>query len=1277
MTIAFSRRPQRLGLGTTTATSRVLPATSSFRISAPFPSSGQQAIGRELPLKPTLLQGTSLAHQFRQFTKLAYLLVRPVIRPLAWRTRSFLLREMSQSMGEMRLAQDAVARNLQSLVAHSHGLADVLAAGGQLQAGGLTGGRPHLVRLRRKVHQFHAGSAAGDAITNAMLMLQRQLRMMGYESEIFVESLGAGLEGKLQRIDALPMHDDHVLLVHHSMGHACFSQVAASPAPKILIYHNITPADLLGHNVHMQRASELGRRQLVQWGTHVVAALADSVFNGMELRHLGFPCVLESTLLFDVEVLRQQVLRHVRQTDAPFTVLFVGRVTPSKGQAELVDAFAAFAQRWRGHSTRPIRLVLAGAEQSCSSTYGKDLESRVRGHGLGGDVVLTGKLSDDALHACYAQADLYVSLSQHEGFGVPLVEAMAHGVPVLALAVGAVAATLGPAAELLHDTSPETVAEAIFALACDPQRLSEVAKSQHAMLETWSLERHLPALHRALALAGAAPIAVPETRDTIIANLAFTIAGHVNGSYSLAAVNRRLALSLEAAHPGRVRLLPIEAGRPASLTDVPAEDRADFAAFAARHRQQGSAVVKIFQHYPLLTPEPDDTALAMLFWEESVLPQHMVHRLNTSYRGVLAPTDSVARALFESGVHVPVRVVGFAPELTAYAALGNERRARPAIRSRYTFLHVSSCFPRKGVDALLSAWARAFRATDPVRLVIKGFPNPHNDIAARIARLRSDDPEIAEIILVDDDIDACSLLDLYRQADAMVLPTRGEGFNIPAAEAMVAGLHLIVTAHGGHMDFCADDDANVRLVSYRMAPAASHLAAPHAMWAEPDPEDLLAALQEAVSRSPVVQAAPVALLQRLNSANWAHRIADATAEILLQPPSPSLRMAWVSPWQVRCGVAEYSSHLLGGFPKGCFAASHLPLVLTDQRPALQQVATQRLRIQSAFRLGDEASVPGLVSAIAADEPDVLVVQHQPGLLPWPALAELLEQQALVRRCTVVTLHNVRDLLHSGPGIRERVGSALAGITRVVVHAVGDVSLLQDLGVNNAVWLPHGSTLGPKPRPPAQMPSGAAPMIGTTGFVLPHKQINRLITATGMLRRAWPKIRLRLVTAAHPDPTSEQEMASCERLIAELGLTEIVEWHVAFEPNERVLSLLSECDLIVMPYAPTRESSSGAVRQAIASGVPTIVSDLPLFDDLGAAVERLPQTTPEAIARGVATLLRDPLARAGLQDSGQAWLAAHDWSVIGDRLHGMLAALHAEHRRQGTLDAEYDHHAPMR
>ncbi len=1227
------------------------PAAAAPADAAPAPMARFQ-----VPWRPdTSAQVGHLKGRARQAGLAGWKLVRPVVRPLLWRLRTFMTAPLQREIQGLRSEHAETLRTV----------AGIAATGGL--AARTESGRPAAAALRaaggaalRRVHQFHSGSATADAVTNAMLLLRSLLRAAGYDSEIFVEHLDPALADDLFPLEAIPRHGDYVLIVHHSMGHGVFDRIAALPAPKLLFYHNITPPALLAGAPEMAAAAAEGRRQLAAWRRHVVAAVADSAFNALELHGLGYDVVLECPLLLDVDALRARVAAGAAPTRAatpPFTVLFVGRIVDSKAQDELIDAFAAF----RAGFGQPCRLVLIGRGSPPAVAA---LRARADRHGLGAAVELPGVVSDDALHAAFAAADLYVSLSHHEGFGVPLVEAMAHGVPVLAWPAGAVPFTLGNAGVLLHDRAPPAVAEAMLALARDPARRAALAEAGRRRLDAFALDRVRPVLQAALSFAGAAPPLPAGLREALDANLHLTVTGHVNGSYSLAAVNRRIALLAEAERPGQVRLLPVEEGRPASMDEAPADEIATLRALAARPAPPTGPDVVLSQHWPVLPPpHRGDLPLALVVWEETAVPADMIRAL-AAFRGVLAETPSVARALLDSGVTVPVAVCGFAPDLTRFAALA-ERRAPRAAGRPTTILHVSSCFPRKGLDVLLAAWAAAFRATDNVRLVIKSFPNPHNDAAAQIATLRARHPDLAPIELIDRDLDPDALLALYRDADAMVLPSRGEGFNMPAAEAIAAGLALVVTGFGGQMAFC-DIPGAARLLHFRLRPSASHLAASGALWAEPDVEDLVAALRALPADIADPQAmatrraARDAVLARFDPTLWLQGLRSLAIDLLLAPPARPRRLAWVSSWRVACGIATYSRALLGAFADHPgFAARH-PVVLCDTRT---WTANDELAIRgtASWKVGDAAGGAGLALAVAAEDPDILVVQHQPGLIPFPALADLLEHPALRRRVVVVMLHSTEELQAAPTDQRTRVVAALHRAARVLVHTRSDLDTLQDLGLlERATLLPHGLPSPRPPRPTRDLPSDAAPVIGCHGFVLPGKGMTVLIEAAARLRASWPGLRLRMVTALFPADISKAELEECRALADRLGIADAIEWHTEFLSPARVLDLLEASDVIALPYQSSRESASGALRMAVASGVPVAVTGLRLFEDAGDAVSRLPSVTPAGVAEGLAALLRDRAAREQVQRAAQDWLRRDNWDAVAARLQAMLLALAAAH-----------------
>ena len=1100
------------------------------------------------------------------------------------------------------------------------------------------------VRPRTTIHQYHAGSASGDAITNSMLLTRQRLRDLGYESEIFVSFREPALAHELRLAEDLPRHEHYILIVRHSMGFDAFDAVASIPAPKILLYHNITPPDLLQGDASLQRHAVLGREQLKQWRPLVCSSLADSEYNAIELRALGFYPVQVCNTLFDADALLARAAATPKLKDPDrFTILFVGRVVRSKGQTELLDVFAAFRNRYR----RPCRLVLAGRHGGPQDAYLAAVEARIKEYRIADDVVLTGPVSDDELHGYYASADVYLSMSRHEGFGVPLIEAMAHDLPVLALPVAAVPYTLSGTGGLLVDDTIDGIVDRLLQLAEQEEHQVALVARQRVALERVRWDRHQDMLLLALSAAGAAPPGVTGTKN-VLSLMTITVAGHVNGSYSLAVINRTLARALNVARPGDVRLAPVEGGATVDLSGVPLGELAEVEALVARPKPVTAPHVIISQHYPVYVPtEPGDLKLAYFFWEESLIPLDTINVLNANFGGVLAPTVFVAKTLIDSGLAIPVRVVGFAPRLEAYEALDAARRA--AVARPFTFLHVSSGFPRKGVDVLLAAYARAFRSSDQVHLIIKVFPNPHNTVAHQIKAWQAAHRDAPAVTLIDQDIADKEMLSLYRQADAVVLPTRGEGFNIPAAEAIAARLPLIVTGYSGHLDFC---DEAVRLLAFNFAPSGSHFAASGSLWVEPDVDDLTTALGDAVSGG-VLRSKPTRLL---DARSYAEGVIKAAADLLVLAPAPPLRIGWVSSWGVRCGVAEYSRHLLEAMLATGEAGEIT--VLCDQRTPGKARESIDVIVRSCWELGLPSGAPPLARAVAQADPDILVIQHQPGLIGWNALAELLDSASLTSRPVVVALHSTQRILDVPSEDRGKVIAALADVARIVVHTIHDVNRLKALGVlANVVMIPQGAlALSEPPRHFAASAKDRPVVIGCYGFFFKDKGIFQLIEAVARLRDRHGQVRLRLVNAQYDGGESAAEIDRCRAAAAAAGLGDTVEWHTEFMPDQESRELLSHCDLIALPYQVSKEGSSAALRMAMTAGVPVAVTPLPLFDEAESAVYRFRGTESADIADGIAFLLDRPDQQQAIQAEMREWLASRHWPLVAKRFQGMLTGL---------------------
>lgn len=747
-------------------------------------------------------------------------------------------------------------------------------------------------------------------------------------------------------------------------------------------------------------------------------------------------------------------------------------------------------------------------------------------------------------------------------------------------------------------------------------------------------------------------------------DLKFSVSGHVEGTYSLAMVNRRVARVLDENFPGRVRFVPVENSPIEDLSKVPASDRKAIDRLIQPVNGTGTEVV-IAQHYPMLPPALSaDVGLALLAWEESHLPPSTVELLNGRFDGVLAQVRSVQKSLVDSGVWKPSILTGLPVDLAAYE--GVCRRNGPA----KTFLHVSSCFPRKGVDVLLEAWARAFSDADDVTLVIKTFPNPHNDVEAQIRELRRLHPRLAPIKLINKDMDAAGLVDLFRSSDVMVLPTRGEGYNLPAMEALAAGLPLIVTGHGGHMDFCSPNEA--RLLDYQFQMSRSHVKECVSCWVNPSVEDLVRALREqtAPEGQPEIEArreqGRLTARRATDARRWSATVSEFARTLLGPVDLGPVRTSWVSTWAVRCGIAEYSRFLVDHMSADARAEITM---LADDR-ILEVDPHDEMRRVAAWRTGGNFHVKRLAAAIAHEDAEAVVIQHQDGLIVWKDLAELAMSDELADRVSVITLHIVRSIALLTEGERRFVLDGLARFDRVLVHTVGDLNELKDWGlIDNVALLPHGAlrptTTGPVIR---DLGPTSAPVIGCHGFFFDHKRIDNLIRAAAKLKARWPGLRLRLVNARFTDGLSDAAIEHAEAVAREVGMATSIEWHTDFMSVEEIQSLLSGCDLLVLPYDETGDSVSGAVRVAMSSLTPLLTTPVKIFSDVADAVASVKNNDPDVLAQAIQELLESPSERSRYQQSMARWLEMHDWNRIAGTLEGMIKALVVERRLARSHDA---------
>ncbi|MDQ2951478.1 MAG: glycosyltransferase [Chloroflexota bacterium] len=337
------------------------------------------------------------------------------------------------------------------------------------------------------VHQFHPVLAPGDAMSDHVFALRARLRSWGYASEAYAIEAKPGLETETRSYRELfrSMTAADTLIMHFSMGNEVFDQLTKLPGRKVLVFHNVTPPEFfVGINPHAAAAARLGLRQLAELAPRIDLAIGVSEYDRRALDAAGYertrtvPILIDWTR-FDVEPDHavRGLLHGLRSK-----LLFVGRIAPHKRQDDLVRMLAYY----RRCIDPDALLVLVGSHRDQPQYFAR-LQELAKTLHLDGAVRFTGAISLPELVAYYREATSFVSLSEHEGFGVPLLEAMYLGAPVVAYDAAAVGETVGHAGVLFETKDLAEIAEACAVVGEDigwRQQLIDAGRRRAADFDT-------------------------------------------------------------------------------------------------------------------------------------------------------------------------------------------------------------------------------------------------------------------------------------------------------------------------------------------------------------------------------------------------------------------------------------------------------------------------------------------------------------------------------------------------------------------------------------------------------------------------------------------------------------------------------------------------------------------------------------------------------------------------------------------------------------------------
>jgi glycosyltransferase involved in cell wall biosynthesis len=332
-----------------------------------------------------------------------------------------------------------------------------------------------------KIHQILPTFRREDAIGNHTIEIQRILRNLGYKSMIFADDIHDSVRSLAKSYKKLKGWKlrDAIIIYHFSVGSDVSEFVKSLPNKKILIYHNITPAHFLrGYDDFVKEILEQGRGELKLFVDVCDLALGDSEFNRLELEEMGFKStgVLPIILNFDKYDNLSDPRIINRFNDEYKNIIFVGRVVPNKCQEDIILAFYMY-KTYINPKSRLFLIGMQGIER-----YDFMLEELISHLQLDDDVHLTGLVTDEELAAYYKIADLLLCMSEHEGFNVPMLEAMHANIPILAYNATSIPYTLDGAGVLINKKNYEEIAEIMDLLMEDQTLRSRILENQRKRL---------------------------------------------------------------------------------------------------------------------------------------------------------------------------------------------------------------------------------------------------------------------------------------------------------------------------------------------------------------------------------------------------------------------------------------------------------------------------------------------------------------------------------------------------------------------------------------------------------------------------------------------------------------------------------------------------------------------------------------------------------------------------------------------------------------------------
>jgi len=339
------------------------------------------------------------------------------------------------------------------------------------------------MRIDQLVPAFHRGDAIGDTA----LHLKQYLKSQRFQSDIYCLSRDSELASMAKSFASFPKpKPSDITILHFALPSPLTRAFTELPSRKVIVYHNITPHEYFTpYSTEMDRISRVGREELKGLSPHVELSLADSEFNRQELAALGFKRTEVFPLFIDFTKYRKPMSPFVYDlfNDGRTNILFVGRIVPNKRIEGLIKVLFYYKK----YISPLVRLIVVGKTSSLPKYYQSLVRLADEFYLKPEEICFTGHIPEEEMYALYRASDVFLSMSEHEGFGLPFVECLLFDLPVVAYNCTAVPYTLGNAGVLINtNTRVDLIGELIHTVATDRNLRQSLIEGQRLQLKNYT-----------------------------------------------------------------------------------------------------------------------------------------------------------------------------------------------------------------------------------------------------------------------------------------------------------------------------------------------------------------------------------------------------------------------------------------------------------------------------------------------------------------------------------------------------------------------------------------------------------------------------------------------------------------------------------------------------------------------------------------------------------------------------------------------------------------------